>query len=231
MKDIGSTSFGLVIAFLLPGFAGMFAMGFWAPPVAQLFSQFLEAESNVGRFLLIIVCSLVVGLEVSLLRWLLFERFLCQKHKREHANYHSLRDQPTLAGFRAAVDEHYRYHQFWGGMAIVTPAIAWGITTQQSGCLYRLLIVSGFLALEGLNIVGARDAYIKYVDRSNKIVQGFIDGERMGTGQRRTGNETFSSVAASAASAASSSAPPAAAAAETLEADPACGVTSAEGPP
>src|SRR5207244_3161761 len=42
VKDVGSTSFGLVIAFLLPGFAGMFAISFVAPPVADLFSRFIE---------------------------------------------------------------------------------------------------------------------------------------------------------------------------------------------
>lgn len=83
MKDVSSTTFGMAIAYLLPGFAGMFALSFWAPSVQDLFSKFVESESNVGRFLLVILCSLVVGLEVSAIRWLVFELFLCRKHKRD----------------------------------------------------------------------------------------------------------------------------------------------------
>ena len=49
VKDVSSTTFGFIIAYLLPGFAGMFGISFFAPPVQELFSQFIEAESNIGR--------------------------------------------------------------------------------------------------------------------------------------------------------------------------------------
>ena len=79
MEDVTSTSFGLVIAYLLPGFAAFFAVSFWSPPISDLFSKFLEAESNIGRFLLVIVCSLIAGLEVTIFRWIFFEKWLCRK--------------------------------------------------------------------------------------------------------------------------------------------------------
>jgi hypothetical protein len=119
VKDVSSTTFGFVIAFLLPGFAGLFGISFFAPPVNQLFAQFVKAESNVGRFLLVILCSLVVGLEISGIRWVLFEELLCRKYKRDSSKYRHLADASKLSAFRAAVDEHYRYHQFWGGIRLL----------------------------------------------------------------------------------------------------------------
>lgn len=229
MKDVGSTSFGLLIAYLLPGFAGMFAIGFYAPPVTTLFSQFLAAESNVGRFLLMILCSLVVGLEISLLRWLLFERFLCRKHKREKSNYHSLRDQAILAGFRAAVDENYRYHQFWGGMAIVTPFIGYGLLVQQNTCPLRIAIIAVFATLTVLNIAGASDAYKNYIDRSNKIMREVGNGEWMGPDRRGTGDETLSAATPATPATTAPTAPAAAtpASSETVSKDESCQITPA----
>lgn len=231
MKDVSSTTFGLIIAFLLPGFAGVFALSFWAPAVADLFSRFIEAESNVGRFLLMILCSLVVGLEVSVCRWLIFEQFLCRNYKRDFSKYRHLGDQSKLLGFRAAVDETYRYHQFWGGMAIVTPFIAWGLV--QRATEGRCLMAFMFLLVEGLNIAGAWSAYQNYIDRTNRILEDSGNGKRLGADGRK--HEEGSSLSAStpastpATSTATSTATPSA---EAITADErSCDVTGSQSPP
>jgi hypothetical protein len=228
VKDVSSTAFGFVIGFLLPGFAGMFGISLFAPPVQQLFSQFIEAESNVGRFLLMILCSLVVGLEVSVIRWLLFEKWLCRKYKRDESKYRHLGDDSKLAAFRAAVDENYRYHQFFGGMAVVTPLIGWGLVWPTSGWL-TLTLGAVFLVLEGLNVAGAISAYRNYIDRTDRILEGSTHDEWLGTDRRRARQEARP--ASSATAATTSSATPAATAPKTLTDNEACEVTSAESPP
>jgi len=222
VKDVSSTTFGFVIAFLLPGFAGMFGISFFVSPVQQLFSQFIDAESNVGRFLLMILCSLVVGLEVSGIRWLVFEKWLCGKYKRDESKYRRLGDDSKLAAFRAAVDENYRYHQFWGGMAVVTPLIGWGLVWPTSGCL-TLALGAVFVALEGLNVAGAISAYRNYIDRTDRILEGSTHDERLGTDRRGARQEARP--ASSATAAPSSSAP------KTLTDNEGCEITSAESPP
>jgi hypothetical protein len=232
VKDVGSTSFGLLIAFLLPGFAGMFALAFFAPPVAELFSKFIEAESNVGRFLLMILCSLVVGLEVSIVRWLLFQELVCRKYKREPSSFDSLTDPAKLSAFRAAVDEHYRYHQFWGGMAIVTPFIGWGLLINQTVIVRLLILLLTFIAVEAMNVAAACDAYKNYIDRTNRILRGSANGQRMGTNTGGPRLETPIAPAAAPAAAAAAPAPaPAPAPSEAMSEDRDCGITSAESPP
>lgn len=189
----------------------MFAISFFAPPVHQLFLQFIEAESNVGRFLLMILCSLVVGLEVSVVRWIVFEQILCRKYKRDKSIYRHLSTDSKLSAFRAAVDEYYRYHQFWGGMAVVTPFIAWGLVSQTSKAPAHWL-AGTFAVLEIINISGGWSAYKNYIDSANKILGVSGHGERLGTEQGRTRNQApslSSTPATSSASAPSkASAPP-----------------------
>jgi hypothetical protein len=236
VKDVSSTTFGFLIAYLLPGFAGLFAISFFAPPVQRLFSQFVEAESNVGRFLLVILCSLVVGLEVSVARWLLFEKWLCRKHKRDTSKYRHLSNQSKLSAFRAAVDENYRYHQFWGGMAVVTPFVAWGVVSLTSGGPAYLL-TGAFIALEVLNFVGGCSAYQNYVDSTQKILEGLEDGERLGA--ESTKDEAKSTSRHHAPISSFKTAPQAAAfpsieataTAKTLTNSESCEVTSAENLP
>lgn len=78
MGGVTSTSFGLLIAYLLPGLIGLYGASLWSNAVSKVFSTFLTSSSNVGLFILILLGSLVVGLVVSGLRWLLVEVLLFQ---------------------------------------------------------------------------------------------------------------------------------------------------------
>lgn len=61
LKDVTSTSFGYVIAFLLPGLAALYALGLWSAKIAGILSTFLTSNSNIGLFLLIIATALGLG--------------------------------------------------------------------------------------------------------------------------------------------------------------------------
>jgi hypothetical protein len=181
MKDVTSTSFGLVIAFLLPGFAAFFALSFWSPHVQALFLKFLEAQSNVGSFLLVVVCSLTMGLEMSILRWILFEKWLCKHKKLDLAKFAHLGAEAKLTGFRAAVDEHYRYHQFWGGMAVVIPCIGIGMVNESGGSVpQKLELGIAFLIAEIVTVIAAQSAFHNYIDRAAYILEGFVYSEQLG---------------------------------------------------
>jgi hypothetical protein len=237
MKDITSTSFGLVIAYLLPGFAAFFALCFWSPPIQDLFSKFLVAESSVGSFLLVLICSLTAGLEVSIFRWILFEKVLCKSKKLDRTKFAHLSVEAKLTAFRAAVDEHYRYHQFWGGMAFAIPFIGVGIVNASSGSTREKSCLGiAFLIVEVVTIIAARSAFNNYIDRAANILEGFVHAERMGETPTRRRRETEApattspATAATAATAASASASATnAPAREMIQPgdDDSCGVTQA----
>lgn len=176
MKDVTSTSFGLLIAFFLPGLTGFYGLVFWLPAVERLFGTFLKAESNVGLFFLVFAGAVVIGLQVTLLRWIVFELILCRSIRLDPADFKKLgTDDKKLVAFRAIADESYRYHQFWGGMCIVMPILFIGWIIQYWPILnwvYIILSIIAFVLLEVATGYGAERAFKNYVERGKAILGG-----------------------------------------------------------
>jgi hypothetical protein len=175
MPDITSTSFGLLIAFLLPGLAGLYSFGFWSARVRRAFDTLWTAQSNVGAFLLVLLCALTVGLLITVVRWIVFECLLCKKHRLTGQDFGKLSTDGKLSSFRALADEHYRYHQFWGGMCVAMPPLFIGLVRDNYtnlGGLELILFAIGFTVLELLTAVAACHAYRNYVDRGKSILGG-----------------------------------------------------------
>ena len=174
MKDVTSTSFGLMIAFFLPGISCIYSLNFWFPEIEQLFRKFLTAESNVGLFLLICMASIIASLQITIVRWVIFERLLCRKHILDHCYFEKLgSNENKLSAFRAAVDEHYRYHQFWGGMTLVIPIFVGGVIHNKltNLSLFEIIIWCAlFLFCEILTGIAAYEAFINYVKRAEYIL-------------------------------------------------------------
>jgi hypothetical protein len=172
MKDVTSTSFGLVIAYLLPGLMALYALSYFSAPVHSLFATFLQAQSNVGLFLLVTLAALAVGLQVSIVRSLIFQYWLCRKWSLSAEDFATLAAEGRLTAFRAAVDEHLRYHQFWGGMVVAMPILfgRW-IFDQPTWSSDQIVLVLTFLALEAVTVWAAWQAYVAYVERSKAILK------------------------------------------------------------
>ena len=81
MKDVTVTSFGLVIAYLLPGLSLLYTLGFWFPEIHSLFQAFLTTTSNLGLFLIVVLVSLIVGLIIHGIRAVVYEYIFCKKAK------------------------------------------------------------------------------------------------------------------------------------------------------
>lgn len=175
MKDVTSTSFGLLIAFLLPGLAGLYTISFWAPAVRRVFETFLTTQSNVGLSLLVLLAALTVGLIVTVLRWWIFECGVSRKYRLAPAEFAKLNNDSKLASFRAAVDENYRYHQFWGGMFVVFPFLFIGALKEFWSAMTEIRVALFFVALVAVEIItgaAAHAAFRNYVTRANQILTG-----------------------------------------------------------
>ena len=175
MIDITSTSFGLLIAYLLPGLVMLFGLSFWFAELRRLFDTFLNGESNLGLFLLVTLASIVMSMMVTLVRWYVFELHICRRHYIPPADFDNLSGMGKIAAFRASVDEHYRYHQFFGCMAVVLPVLffGWALENHVFGDFWKVMAFSAvFLLVEGFTVKGAYWAYVAYVDRARHIMEG-----------------------------------------------------------
>jgi hypothetical protein len=80
VKDLTSTSFGYLIAFLLPGMLGLYALSFWLSRAGVFLQPILKADATVGPSVVFLLIAVGMGLCLSAARFVLFERVLCRKH-------------------------------------------------------------------------------------------------------------------------------------------------------
>ncbi len=174
MKDLTSTSFGYIIAFLIPGLIGLYALGCWSGQVSQLIQPALRADATVGPSFILLLVALGAGLVISAVRFVVFEKVICRSHRFPQDMFAKLVEENKLPSFRAVVDEHYRYHQFYGGAAVAGAALYAGWVAQAPCACVRVWswVTLFFTLSEILLVYAAWDAFIRYVERGNTIVNG-----------------------------------------------------------
>lgn len=175
MKDVTSTSFGLLIAYLLPGLIGLYGLSFGSESLRQSLLLLLTAKANPELLILVILLALVCGLIIHGIRHLMFEVVFCGKeHKLGSQDFGELASERKLEAFRATVDEIYRYHQWWGGLSVAAPVVCFGwFLTESTGwtewrCTFAAVGAIGF---ETLFIYTAKEVQKKYVARSRHILK------------------------------------------------------------
>jgi hypothetical protein len=121
MKDITDKNFGVVIAFLLPGFMLLWGLSYSSP----LISHWLEtpnggAASTVGDFLYATLASLALGLLISAIRWLLIDHFIYHVTyvKRANIDFSKLKEDGAFEVFEGVVENHYRYYQYYSNTLV-----------------------------------------------------------------------------------------------------------------
>ena len=75
MTPVTDRSFGILIAYLIPGFLTVQAMQQHSPTLRAWFGAAENAEPTVGGFLYVSVVSFAAGLLASTVRWLLLDTF------------------------------------------------------------------------------------------------------------------------------------------------------------
>lgn len=176
LKKIGNNDFGLIIAFLLPGFIFLWALSLSYPQVASWLinspattPHAIPRPPSVGGFLYSTLASLALGLILSALRWLVIDHALVLTGVKDPGlNFSKLTEENKAAAFRDIVENHYRYYQYYSNTFV---AMAAGCVTYLlgGGPVNRLMCT--IVALVALVLlVGARDALKKYFDRAHTIL-------------------------------------------------------------
>jgi len=187
LKDLTSTSFGYIIAFLLPGILGLYALTFWSPQIGALFQPIFNGDAAIGPSAIFLLLALGMGVSVSAVRFVIFEKGVCRKHQLSPKMFEVLAAENKLASFKAAVDEHYRYHQFYGGCVISFPILFVGWWQMHGWEFTTRLVIGGvgFIIVGLLFAYSASDCFKKYVRRANLIVGGFEERGRVSTERER----------------------------------------------
>jgi hypothetical protein len=115
-KVLSELDFGTYIAFFLPGVLGLYAMVPLSQRVAELFTQVVTKDSTVGASFLLLVGGLVVGTVISGVRAVTLDWILVW-HKPK-LKFRSLADKDTRIAHKEAINNTYRFYQFYGNMVL-----------------------------------------------------------------------------------------------------------------
>ena len=171
MNDVTTKNFGLLIAYILPGFTALVGMSYLAEPVRIWLGTTPSNLPTVGGFLYVTVGSIGAGLIASTVRWLILDTVHHWTGVRR-GNWDFAQLQSNATAFDVLGENHYRYYQFYGNTAVALPfwyVAKWVATGTRFPPLgYGSLVVA---SIELLLLAGSRDTLQKYYDRVSVVLR------------------------------------------------------------
>ena len=169
MKEVSSSNFGLLIAFLLPGFVVLWGASYFSETIALWLSG-SGATPTVGGFMYVTLASVAAGVTVSTVRWAVIDTI----HRwtglpQPHWDFSRLQD--NVAAYNVLNEIHYKFYQFHGNLLIalffvyVARRVHFGFLAEPLGW-----VDLGCLLLSVILFVGSRDTLRKYYVRVSQLL-------------------------------------------------------------
>ena len=167
VKDVTTNNFGLLIAFVLPGFVLLWGMAPYSSTISGWLGQATGNAPTVGGFLYITLASVGIGQLVSTLRWLLIDSLHhATGIQKPNVDFSRLKD--SVDAFDRLIEIHYRYYQ-WHANALVASIIAAVLRWSADG--FQCHEFGLLLAIDVLLFVGSRDTMSKYQRRVEDLLR------------------------------------------------------------
>ncbi len=166
VNDVTNQNFGLLIAFVLPGFILLWGL----QPHSEMISSWLGHATaevpSVGGFLYISMASVGVGQLVSTFRWLVIDSL----HHRTGINppkWNFKRLKDRVSAYDRLIEIHYRYYQ-WHANGLIAVTAAAILRWNANGFSGRELLL--LLYVDLLLYLGSRDTLSKYYRRVEELL-------------------------------------------------------------
>lgn len=169
MKDVSPGNFGVLIAFVLPGFVVLWGVSYFSATV-RLWLSGAGTTPTIGGFMFGTLASVAAGVTVSTVRWLVIDKIHYWTGIRQpHWNFSRLGQ--NVDAYNVLNDIHYKFYQFHanGLIALLFVYVArrthHGIFTAPFGWFDL-----GFALLSLVLFVGSRDTLHKYHMRVSQLL-------------------------------------------------------------
>ena len=179
MRDVTGRNWGLLIAYILPGFVTLLAVGMVSPSVqAWLIAVSAQpAGVTVGGFLYLTLASVMAGLTASTIRWAVIDR-LHHLTGLVRPPWDESRLQEKLGAFGSIVEDHYRYYQFYANTLVALTLLAVARLVQPAAAIGpERLLDAGIVILVVLFGAGSRDTLRRYYSRASVVMGSRTEGD------------------------------------------------------
>jgi len=168
VNDTATKNFGVLIAYVLPGFAALWSL----QPYSATLRLWLSASPTLpaGLESVVFACAAAVGggMVLSAVRWLIIDTTMSLLGVRR-PQWDDSRFGARREAFEALVDAHFRYYQFYAHTALVLPLFAINALVAR-GKPAAVWIVAMFIASELILLLAAHDSLTRYFVRTSRLL-------------------------------------------------------------
>lgn len=167
--DVQPRQFGLVIAYLLPGFIALAGVAPWVPAVAEWLQPVGLGDGGLGPPVYAVLAAVAAGMIVGCVRWLIVDHLMAWTGVVPAVTtYDGL--EHRLSALDYLVEGHYRFYQNYANTLVAT---LWAYLVNR---LMRTSAILGWgtdLGVALLSLVlfaGARDSLSKFRTRAARVL-------------------------------------------------------------
>jgi hypothetical protein len=112
MKAIENLDFGLLIAYVIPGFVGLYAMSFYSKPMRSLLGSDRFVPQG-GAVVPLVLLAIAAGISINAIAWATL-RLVIQATgvARPNLNYALLTQEKSIA-FQEIIQSNFHYYQYY----------------------------------------------------------------------------------------------------------------------
>ena len=168
MNSISDRNFGLLIAYLLPGFTALWGISYFSETVDAWLKGTPTEGPTVGGFLYVTLASIAAGTTASAIRFHVIDRIHAWTGIRHPAwDFSKLRD--SVAAYDVLIEIHYKYYKFHSNSLVAL--IVLYLSRQSAVRDWSLGLEDlGFLVLAVIFFATSRDNLRKYYTRVAKVL-------------------------------------------------------------
>lgn len=170
MGELTARNFGLLIAYLIPGFVSLWGLSTVSPAVHAWLTGPAPAGPSIGGFLFVTLASLTAGMTASAIRWLALDSLHHATAIRRPRWDDAVLDR-KLAAFDYLVENHYRYYQFYGN-TLIAVCFAYPLSRAVGAidASHAITLDFAILVLQCVFFAASRDALRKYYHRASHLL-------------------------------------------------------------
>lgn len=165
MNSDTTRHFGLLIAYILPGFTLLWGISYLSDTVQTWLSG--AASPTVGGVVYTTAASITLGMILNAFRWLLVDSLHHATGLRRPAWDDRLLES-RLNAFTRLVQDHFQFHQFYANtaLALLVTYPMWRLHGGGGSVFTDAFLI----VLEGVLILSSRDALSRYYRRTSLLL-------------------------------------------------------------